>query len=102
MLLGSSLVYPLWDGPGVGLLVLFPPCLWLLSLPVFDVIDMFFDEKNWALGLLVLPIFLPLLFSFAMTLGYVLLVLGQMLVASAMGEDDHPRWPAWHPPEISE
>jgi hypothetical protein len=101
---GACLVYPLQDGPGVGLLVLFPPFLWLLSLPVFDVIAIIdpFNKGNWALGLLVLPIFLPLLFSFAMTLGYVLLFLGQMLVASALGEDDHPRWPEWRPPEISE
>jgi hypothetical protein len=88
----------------VGLLVFFPPCLWLLSLPVFDVVALIdpFNKGNWALGLLVLPIFLPLLFSFAMTLGYVLLCLGQMLVASALGEDDHPRWPQWQPPEIAE
>ena len=51
---------------------------------------------------MILPIFLPLMFSFAMTLGYVLLFLGYMLVASAMGENDHPRWPEWHPAEISE
>jgi hypothetical protein len=103
-LLGSCLAYPLKDGPGVGLLVFFPPWLWLLSLPVFDWIAIIdpLDKGNWALGLLVLPIFLPLLFSFLMTLGYVLLCLGQMLVTSALGEDDHPRWPAWHPAEISE
>jgi hypothetical protein len=103
-MLGSCLAYPLSDGPGVGLLVIFPPCLWLLSLPVFDVIALVdpFEKGNWALGLLVLPVFLPLLFSFSMTFGYVLLILGQMLVASALGEDDHPRWPEWHPHEISE
>src|SRR4051794_38307342 len=103
-LLGSCLAYPLTDGPGAGLLVFFPPCLWILSLPVFDAIAIVdpFNKGNWALGLLVMPIFLPLVFSFAMTFGYVLLVLGQMLVASALGEDDHPRWPEWHPAEISE
>src|SRR5208282_2871224 len=42
------------------------------------------------------------MFSFAMTLGYVLLFLGYVLVASALGENDHPRWPEWHPAEISE
>jgi hypothetical protein len=103
-LLGSCLAYPLQDGPGIALLVFFPPWLWLLSLPVFDWIAIIdpLDKGNWALGLLVLPVFLPLLFSFLMTLGYVLLCLGQMLVTSALGEDDHPRWPAWHPAEISE
>jgi hypothetical protein len=102
--IGACLVYPLVDGPGVGLLLFFPPVLWFLSLPVFDFIAIIdpFRKGNWALGLLVLPVFMPLLFSFVMTLGYILLFLGQMLVASAVGEDDHPRWPEWHPASISE
>ena len=25
-----------------------------------------------------------------------------MLVASALGENDHPRWPEWHPSDIAE
>lgn len=102
--LSECLVYPLVDGPGVGLLLFFPPALWLLSLPVFDVIAVLkpFTKGDWALGLLVLPVFLPLLFSFVMTVGYVLLFLGQTLVASAMGEMDHPRWPEWHPNAIAE
>ncbi len=101
--LGECLLYPLSDGPGLGLLVLFPPALWGLSLPIFDFIA-FLDQtkSNWALGLAVLPVFLPLMFSFVMTLGYVLLFLGYVLVSSAMGENDHPRWPEWHPAEISE
>jgi hypothetical protein len=102
--LGECLLYPLSDGPGLGLLVLFPPALWVLSLPVFDFIAILqpLTKRDWALGLLVLPIFIPLLFSFAMTFGYVLLFLGHVLVASAMGENDHPRWPEWHPADISE
>ncbi len=90
-------------GPGLGLLVFFPPVLWGLSLPIFDFIAYLEQTKShWALGLMVLPVFLPVMFSFVMTLGYVLLFLGYMLVASAMGENDHPRWPEWHPAEISE
>lgn len=102
--IGECLLYPLSDGPGLGLLVLFPPALWGLSLPIFDFIAFLqpLTKSDWALGLVVLPVFLPLMFSFAMTLGYVLLFLGHVLVASAMGENDHPRWPEWHPAEISE
>jgi hypothetical protein len=101
--IGECLLYPLSDGPGLGLLVLFPPALWGLSLPIFDLIESLERTKSdWALGLAILPIFLPLMFSFAMTLGYVLLFLGYVLVASALGENDHPRWPEWHPAEISE
>ncbi len=78
--------------------------LFLLSLPVFDWIAIVdpFRRGDWALGLLALPIFFPLMFSFTMTLGYSLLILGQMLVSSAMGEADHPNWPEWNPETISE
>lgn len=100
----ECLWFPFSDGPGVGLMVFFPPLLWILSLPIFDVIAVLqpFTKGDWALGLLVLPVFGPLLFSFTMTLGYILVFLGQMLVASALGETDQPRWPEWHPHEIME
>ena len=37
-----------------------------------------------------------------MVFGYCLLILGQMLVASALGEYDHPTWPEWNSSAISE
>ena len=100
----ECLLFPVTDGPGIGLMVFFPPLLWILSLPIFDVIAVLqpFTKGDWALGLLVLPVFGPLLFSLMMTIGYVLVFLGQMLVASALGETDHPRWPEWQPHEIME
>jgi hypothetical protein len=102
--LGECLLYPLTDGPGLGLLVFLPPMMWVLSLPVFDVIAILqpITKRDWALGLLVVPVMIPMLFSFAMTFGYALLFLGHMLVASALGENDHPRWPEWHPSDIAE
>jgi hypothetical protein len=102
--LGECLLYPLTDGPGLGLLFLLPPIMWVLSLPVYDVVSFLqpISKKDWALGLLVMPVMLPMLFSFAMTFGYVLLFLGHMLVASSLGENDHPRWPDWHPSDIAE
>ncbi len=102
--LRECLTYPLLDGPGVGILIFLPPVLLFQSLPVFDVISIIdpFHRGNWALGLLVLPIFVPLLFSFAMVFGYALVYFGQMFVASALGEPDHPRWPEWDPHEITE
>jgi hypothetical protein len=102
--LGECLLYPLTDGPGLGLLVFLPPMLWVLSLPIFDVIAMIqpFTKGDWTLGLLVVPVMIPMLFSFAMIFGYALLFLGHVLVSSAMGENDHPRWPEWQPSDISE
>jgi hypothetical protein len=102
--LGECLAYPLIDGPGVGLLVFLSPVLVFLSLPIFDVIAILepLSRGDWALGLLALPILLPLLSVFALVLGYSLLVFGQMFVASALGEPDHPSWPEWDAHEISE
>jgi hypothetical protein len=101
--LGECLAYPLIDGPGLGLLVFFPPILFLLTLPIFDVIAVLEPLKgDWALGLLVVPVMVPVVFSFSMTFGYALLFLGHVLVSSALGENDHPRWPEWHPADIAE
>jgi hypothetical protein len=100
----ECLLYPLSDGPGLGLMVLFPPVLWLLSLPVFDFIAVLepLTKSDWALGLFVVPVFIPLLFSFGSIVSYLLIFLGRVLVASAMGENDHPHWPELSPEDISE
>lgn len=100
----ECLAYPLTDGPGVGLLVFLPPLLLFLSLPIFDVIAILepLSRGDWALGLLAVPIFLPLLFTFSLVFGYGLLFFGHMFVASALGEPDHPRWPDWDRQEISQ
>ncbi len=102
--MGECLIYPLKDGPGLGLLFFLPPILWLFSLPIFDIIAVLqpLTKSDWALGLLVVPVLIPVLFSFSMTFGYALLFLGHVLVSSALGEIDHPRWPEWHPADISE
>jgi hypothetical protein len=102
--LGECLIYPLKDGPGLGLLFFLPPILWFFSLPIFDIISVLqpLTKSDWALGLLVVPVLIPVLFSFSMTFGYALLFLGHVLVSSALGEIDHPRWPEWHPADISE
>jgi hypothetical protein len=102
--LRECLAYPVIDGAGVGLLVFLPPILMFLTLPIFDVIALLepLTRGNWAMGLLAIPIFGPLMITFSLVLGYGLLFLGQMFVASALGEPDHPGWPDWDPPEIAE
>jgi hypothetical protein len=102
--LGECLLYPLTDGPGLALLLFLPPVLWVLSLPIFDIIAVLqpLTKSDWALGLLIVPVMVPVIFSFSMTFGYVLLFLGHVLVSSAMGENDHPTWPEWHPADIAE
>jgi hypothetical protein len=100
----ECLAYPVTDGPGVGLLVFLPPVLLFLSMPIFDVIAILqpLTRSNWAFGLLILPILFPLMTVFSLVFGYALLFFGHMLVASALGENDHPWWPEFDRAEIAE
>ena len=48
--LGECLLYPLRDGPGLGLLFFLPPIMWILSLPVYDVISFLAADDQGRLG----------------------------------------------------
>jgi hypothetical protein len=101
--LGECLAYPFIDGPGVAMLVFMPIVLFILTLPIFDVIAILepLTRGEFALGLLALPILAPLMTVFALVLGYCLIVFGHMFVASSLGEPEHPGWPWWETREIS-
>lgn len=99
----DALFYPLSDGPGVALLVFPPPLMAVMTLPVLDLF-LEFSSRN-ALSpilLLLLPVALPLIASFAMVMGYVLLFFGRILASAAFGEDSHPNWPSFDTHEIGE
>lgn len=94
----EAMLYPLTDGPGIGLLVVLPPFLAFMSIPVFDILPLFRSAPGGgfnALAILVIPLSLPLIVSFSMLFGYILLYFGRVLVNSSMGRDDHPRYPLW-------
>ncbi len=101
--LRDCLAYPLVDGPGVALLVFLPPFLAIMALPALDLVVHF--QPGNALSpvhLLIIPFTLPLVASFSLTVGYVLLFLGRVLADSAIDVEDHPRWPKWDRIEIVE
>jgi hypothetical protein len=101
--LGEGFVYPLVDGPGIALLVFLPPFLAIMAFPVFDL--MVHIKPGNALSpvaLLIIPFTLPLIVSFSLTLGYVLIFFGRILATTAAGEDIHPRFPVWDRMEILE
>ena len=101
--IGESLVYPVVDGPGIALLVFLPPFLAIMALPVLDMIVTIKPGNALnPVALLILPFTLPLVVSFAFTIGYVLIFFGRILSTSALGEDDHPRFPTWDRVEILE
>jgi len=91
--LRDSLLYPLWDTPGVSLLIFLPVALWAASLPVFGLIPVM--VRGLALIAVMAPFALPMVFVFGLVLGFMLLCLGRILVSSARGEVDHPRLPSW-------
>lgn len=87
----ESLRYPFWDGTGVSVLVCLPPVLWLTSLPVFGLLPVILGSGGliWVLA----PFALGMSFFFALTLGYALVFLNQVVISSALGEVQHPRLP---------
>jgi hypothetical protein len=101
--LGEGFRYPLVDGSGIALMVLLPPFLAIMALPVFDLIVRFTPENALSpVNLLIIPFSVPLVVSFTLTIGYVLLFFGRVLTSSSHGEVDHPRFPIWDRLEILE
>ena len=99
----DTVLYPLADGSGVAMLLFLPPFLAAMTLPVIDLFKVVSDKNALApLVLLLMPAALPLIASFALLAGFVMLFYGRVLAASAFGEDDHPRWPSWDIHEIAE
>ncbi len=91
-----SLRYPLWDAPGLSLLVVLPPVLWLTSLfsvgliPTYVLGDQDLPTRMGALTMVV-----PMLALLALVLGYALRFIGEVLVSSAQGDVFHPRLPGF-------
>jgi hypothetical protein len=101
--LGEAFLYPIVDGPGIALLIFLPPFLAIMSIPVFDLMVQF--KPGNALNPIVvvmLPIALPLIVCFILTLGYVLIFFGRILSMTSVGEDAHPKFPVWDRVEILE
>jgi hypothetical protein len=91
----DSLLYPFWGATGLGLLVFFPPAFWFTSLPLISTIATLLSGNlttSARFGLMFLLLLTP---CFVLVLGYALLFLGRVLVSSALGEVEHPRWPGW-------
>ena len=98
--LRDSLLYPLWGGTGLSLLLLMPLALWLTSLPAFSVTGLLLAEGLSPSVRFALAFLSPVVAGFGLALSYTLLYLSRVLVASALGEIHHPRWPNWYLQEI--
>jgi hypothetical protein len=89
--LWKSLLYPFWDFKGVGFLVIFSILWFFLTFVFFSYLNMEFhgEARSGAPLRAIIPSFMGLIVIF----GYTMLYLGAVLVSSAAGEVDHPRWP---------
>jgi hypothetical protein len=96
----DSLLYPFWGASGLGMLLVFPPALWLTSLPLISACAVLLSEGQTASTRFGVVFLFPVAGGFAVVFGYLLLFLGRMLVASAMGEVQHPRWTGWELDEM--
>jgi hypothetical protein len=89
--LWRSLLYPFWDFRGVGFLSIFSVLWWFLTFVFFSYLSM--QAHGEARGGVPLRAIIPSFIGLIVIFGYTLLYLGAVLVSSAAGEVDHPRWP---------
>jgi hypothetical protein len=99
--LARSLLYPFWGEECLALLLFYPPVLWVTSLPMLVFLTpILTGDAALVLALPAMILGLPFgLLTFVLC-GYMLLYLGRVLVASAQGEVQHPRWPHWDGDDI--
>jgi hypothetical protein len=93
--LRDSVLYPLWGATGLSLLAIFPPLLWITSLPTISMVAVLLADGVSASTRFGVMFLVPFVACFGLVLGYTLLYLGRVLVSSALGEVHHPRWPSW-------
>ena len=98
--LRDSLLYPLWNASGLGILAFMPAGLWFATVPLFALLPAF--RSNTALSLIGLVLLIPQFLLLFVVGGYTLLFLGQVLVTSSLGEVAQPRSPGWSLSAIGE
>jgi hypothetical protein len=96
----ESLLYPLWNASGLGVLAFMPVGLWFATVPVFVLLPALLSGTVFSLLGLILMI--PMTLGLFAIGGYTLLFLGQVLVTSCLGELAQPRSPGWSLSEIGE
>ncbi len=92
--IGGSLLYPLWGSTGIVLLILFPPLLWITSVPFFSSIHVITTAQS-GIGFAIFFLTVPSGIGFTLVLGFTMLYLGRVAASSAIGEIHPPRWPDW-------
>lgn len=95
----DSLLYPLWGETGVALLLLMPPAFWFATLPILTIGSAWASGNPLAGAVSVMGLIPSALMLFPLV-SFILLYLGRVITASAIGEVHHPRWPDWDPTDM--
>lgn len=93
--LRDSFLYPFWGETGLALLAFMPPAFWITSLPLISVAATLVSENASTATRLRVAFLVPMGGGLVFVIGFTLLYLGRVLVASSLGEVHHPRWPDW-------
>lgn len=97
----DNLLYPLWGWPGIALVGIFPPLLWLVTLPAAGMAAVLFGAENpYRVPAMVLLI--PSGGIAAVMLALAVHFLGRVASVSALGEVHHPHQPGWNAEELSQ
>ena len=93
--LRANLLYPLWDGNGVAMLIFLPPILWLTSILSLGLIPSYVIGADLVTKMGAMTMIFPMTILLAFSLGFVGLFLGGVIAAGAEGDPIHPRVPPW-------
>jgi hypothetical protein len=94
-----SLLYPLWDGGGLSLLLCAPPVLFFTSMLSFGLRSYLQGgDEVTLMGALTLAF--PMLCGLLVAASYTMMFLGAAFETSSRGEVRHPRWPPWELGEL--
>ena len=96
----DSLLYPLWNASGLGIIGFMPLGLWIATVPLFALIPT--TRALGAFSVLGVILLIPQLLLFFFVGGNTLRFLGSVLVTSSLGEVALPRSPSWSLSEIGE
>jgi len=92
-----SLLYPIWDAPGLLFLICISPILATFGLLSIGLTARFIVGRELSSAATVIPPILPGTLFFGLTLGYVFLFLNDVVRSSAYGDVHHPRASSWTP-----
>lgn len=99
--LAANILYPIWDGNGLAMILFVSPPLWISSMLSLGLIPNYVikpdrdTREGLAMVMGALTLIFPMLLIMTAMIGYLCTFLGNVIRQSAFGDLHHPRVPAW-------